>query len=169
MRLTVSVVALVVSLLAAASAGAATRDVDVPDLFAVQLERARPQTTVPILLPQTLRSSFRRHFPEGRADAGAWRFDIGAVRGCGTATACFIAEFRGVRGRRPTNQRTVKLAGGRTGFFRPLRCGASCAPPSIQWRQHGALYTIVAKVGSRRTERRMLVRMANSAIRNGPR
>lgn len=159
----------VLLLAAAAPAPAGTRSVDLPRLFAKQLERARPQTSVPILLPQTLRSSFRRHFPEGRADANAWRFDIGAVRRCGTATACFIAEFRGVKGRRPTNKRTVKLARGRTGFFRPLRCGASCSPPSMQWRERGALYTIVAKVGSRRTERAELVRMASSAIRNGPR
>jgi len=153
----------------AAPASGATQRVDLPRLFATQLERAKLQTSVPILLPQTLRSSFRRHFPEGRADRSAWRFDIGAVRGCGTSTACFIAEFRGVQGRRPTNQRTVKLAHGRTGFFRPLRCGASCAPPSIQWRERGALYTIEAKVGTKRTEREVLVRMANSAIRNGPR
>jgi hypothetical protein len=152
-----------------AAAPAATRSVDLPSLFEQQIERTRVQTSVPILLPQTLRSSFRRHFPEGRADASAWRFEIGAVRGCGTSTACFIAEFRGVKGRGPTNPRTVKLARGRTGFFRPLRCGASCSPPSFQWRERGALYTIVAKVGSRRTERRELVRMASSAIRSGPR
>jgi hypothetical protein len=168
MRRTV-LVALAATLILASPAPAATRAVDLPRLFAQQLEVARAQTTLPILLPQTLRSSFRRHFPEGRADADAWRFDIGAVRRCRTATACFIAEFRGVRGRRPSNPRTVKLARGRTGYFQPLRCGASCAPPSVQWRQHGALYTIEAKVGSRRTERRELVRMANSAIRNGAR
>jgi len=150
---------------AAPAPAAATRDVDLPQLFSKQLERARLQTSVPILLPQTLRSSFRRHVPEGRAVAGAWRFDIGAVRDCGTATACFIAEFRGVRGGRPSAPRTVKLALGRTGFYRPSRCGASCSAPSVQWRERHTLYTVEAKVRGRRP----LVRMANSAIRNGPR
>ena len=158
--------ALVATVLPAASASAAaTRDVDLPQLFARQIERARLQTSVPVLLPQTLRSDFRRHFPEGRAVTGAWRFDIGAAPGCGTATACFIAEFSGVRGRSPSARRTVRLARGRTGFYRPLRCGASCSPPSIQWRERRTLYTIQAKVPGRRA----LVRMADSAIRNGPR
>jgi hypothetical protein len=31
------------------------------------------------------------------------------------------------------------------------------------------LYTIDAKLGTRRTDRRILTRLANSAIRNGPR
>jgi hypothetical protein len=146
------------------AARAATRSVDLPQLFATQLERSHAQTTVPILLPQTLRSDFKRHFPEGRARPDAWRFDIGAVRDCHTATACFIAEFTGVRGGRPSAPRAVRLARGRTGFYRPSRCGASCAPPSVEWRERRTLYTIEAK-----TSRRELVRMANSAIRNGPR
>jgi len=150
---------------AAPAPAAATRDVDLPQLFARQLERARLQTTIPILLPQTLRSDFRRHFPEGRAAAGAWRFAIGEARGCNSATACFIAEFRGIRGRSPSSRRTVRLARGRTGFYRPSRCGASCSPPRIQWRERRTRYTIEAKVRGRRP----LVRMANSAIRNGPR
>lgn len=83
------------ALLALASpASAATRDVDLPSLFAKQLARAKERTTVPILLPQKLRSDFKRHHPAGKANAGGWHFDIGAVRGCHTATACFIAVVR---------------------------------------------------------------------------
>jgi hypothetical protein len=63
----------------------------------------------------------------------------------------------------------VRLAGGRTGKFSPLSCGASCAPPRIEWKVRGSTYAIQAVVGTRKTERRILVRMANSAIRNGPR
>jgi len=151
--------------LIAPAAPAATRDVDLPDLFSAQLERARERTEVPILLPQTLRSDFERHFPAGRSRAASWRFDIGAARGCRRATACFVAEFSGVRGARPSASRKVGLARGRSGRFRPLSCGASCSPPSIEWRERGTLYTIQAKVSGRRP----LVRMANSAIRNGPR
>jgi len=154
--------ALTLALLLAPAANA--RTVDVPQLFATQLSRAHAQTQVPILLPTTFRSDFRRHFPEGRALPSAWRFDIGAVRRCNAAGACFVAEFRGVRGRSPSAPRTLRLTRGRTGYFRPSRCGASCAPPLIQWRERRALYTIEAK-----TSRHELVRMANSAIRNGPR
>jgi hypothetical protein len=143
---------------------ASARTVDIPNLFATQLQRAHAQTQVPILLPTTFRSDFRRHFPEGRARPNAWRFDIGAVRDCDGAGACFVAEFRGVHGRSPSAPRTLRLTRGRTGYYRPSKCGASCAPPVLQWRERHALYTIEAK-----TTRHELVRMANSAIRNGPR
>jgi hypothetical protein len=148
----------------APAAGGATRSIDLPRLFATQLERARAQTEVPILLPQTMRSDFRRHHPEGRARPNAWRFDIGAARDCNTATACFVAEFKAVSDRRPSGRRTIRLARGRTGYYHPLACGASCSPPSVEWRERHALYSIQAKV-----TKRELVRMANSAIRNGPR
>jgi hypothetical protein len=143
---------------------ASARTVDVPKLFATQLTRAHARTQVPILLPTTMRADFRRFHPEGRARPNAWRFDVGAVRSCGGAGACFIAEFRGVHGKSPTAPRTLRLARGRTGYYRPSRCGASCAPPLLQWRERRTLYTIEAKV-----TRHELVRMANSAIRNGPR
>jgi hypothetical protein len=151
-------------LLAVLAPAAGAREIDVPQRFATQLERARTQTTVPILLPQTMRSDFRRFFAEGRATAGAWRFDLAAARDCNQATACFIAEFKGVDGGRPSGRRTIRLNRGRTGYYQPLSCGASCSPPSIEWRERHTRYSIQAKVGTRE-----LVRMANSAIRNGPR
>jgi hypothetical protein len=143
---------------------ASARTVDLPKLFATQLERAQARSDVPILLPQTMRADFRRFFPEGRARLNTWRVDVGAVRGCHQATACFIAEFRASRDGRPSGRRTVGLARGRTGHFHPVSCGASCSPASIEWRERGALYSIQAKVAKRE-----LVRMADSAIRNGPR
>jgi hypothetical protein len=85
-------------------------------------------------------------------------------RRAGLASACFIAEFRASRDGRPSGRRTVGLARGRTGHFHPVSCGASCSPASIEWRERGALYSIQAKVAKRE-----LVRMADSAIRNGPR
>jgi hypothetical protein len=161
----------VLVLLAAAPAAAArpARDVNLPAQLAGEIREAKARTMVAILLPETLHSSFRHHFPEGTAGARGWRFDLGAVRGCHTATACFIAEFRGRAGGRPGNPRALRLARGRTGWFRALSCGASCSPPSIEWRERRTLFSIQAKVGTRETERRMLVRMANSAIRHGPR
>ena len=164
MRRTLLLAALLLAALAPAAGGATTRSIDLTELFATQLERARSQTEVAILLPQTMRSDFRRHFPEGRARPRAWRFDIGAVRGCRQATACFVAEFKAVRDGKPSGRRTVRLTLGRTGYYHPLSCGASCSPPSVEWRERHALYSIQAKVSKRE-----LLRMANSAIRNGPR
>jgi hypothetical protein len=151
-------------LLAAAAPAAAARTIDVPQRFATQLTRAHAQTAVPILLPQKMNADFRRFFAEGRATADAWRFDLGAVRRCNQATACFIAEFKGVRDGRPSGRRTIRLDRGRTGYFTRGACGASCSPPSIEWRERHTRYSIQAKV-----PKRELIRMANSAIRNGPR
>ena len=150
--------------IAIAAPAAAARTIDVPKRFATQLERAHAQTTVPILLPQKMTADFRRFFAEGRATASAWRFDLGAVRRCNQATACFIAEFKGVRDAHPSGRRTIRLERGRTGYFQPLSCGASCSPASIEWRERHTRYSIQAKV-----PKRELIRMANSAIRNGPR
>jgi hypothetical protein len=155
---------------APASAPAATvRDVDLPELFGEQILDVKEKTSVPVLLPQRLRSGFSHHFPESSARLGRWTLDIGAVRDCHTATACFIAEFSARRGVRPSNPRKVKLARGRHGHFQPLSCGASCSPPSIEWRERHALYSIQAKLSGPRSDRRQLRRMANSAIRHGPR
>jgi len=63
----------------------------------------------------------------------------------------------------------IPLANGLTGHYKGLSCGASCAPPLIEWVQDGVLYTIQADAGTKRTERRRIVALANSAIRNGPR
>src|SRR5690349_7132772 len=155
---------LAIALLAAAAPAASARTIDVPERFATQLERAHAQTTVPILLPQKMTADFRRFFPEGRATAGAWRFDLAAARGCNQATACFIAEFKGVRDAKPSGRRTIRLNRGRTGYFTRGSCGASCTPPSIEWRERHTRYSIQAKV-----PKSELIRLANSAIRNGPR
>ena len=150
---------------AALSAPAASaRTIDVPKRFATQLERAHAQTEVPILLPQKMNADFRRFFAEGRATAHAWRFDLAAARDCNQANVCFVAEFKAVRDGRPSGRRTIRLNRGRTGYYHRGTCRAYCTPPSIEWRERHALYSIQAKV-----TKRELVRMANSAIRNGPR
>ena len=91
------------------------------------------------------------------------------MRGCGGATACFVADFRARRGEDPHYTREVRLVGGRTGYFKPLTCGASCSPPVIEWVEDGVLYSIQAHAGTERQERKRLRRMANSAIRHGAR
>ena len=159
---------LLLVLAAPASAGS-TRQVDLPRLFAGELATIRAGTDVPVLLPQKLPSESRRHVPSGGADERGWTLAIGAVPDCGGATACFIASFSATRGERPHFRRRVTLSGGQVGYFKALSCGASCSPPVIEWYRAGVLYAIQATVGTQRTERRLLIRMANSAIRSGPR
>jgi hypothetical protein len=161
--------AALLALLAPTTASAASYSYDVPDLVDKPLRAVKRITEIPVLLPSRITVEHRRLFSEGRGRAQRYEFTIGAVRGCGTATACYVAGFRGRQGGKPSNPRRIRLRGGRRGYFRPTRCGASCAAPSIEWVQGGVLYEVEAKLGTQRTEQRVLTRLANSAIANGAR
>jgi hypothetical protein len=158
-----------VALLAPATASAAAFAFDVPELVEKPLIAINKATKLDVLLPTRITTEHKRLFSEGSGRTRSYRFEIGAIRNCHSATACFVASFRGRRGAKPSNPRKVKLRGGRRGYFQPLRCGASCAAPSLEWVQNGVLYTIEAKLGTNSTERKILVRLANSAIAKGPR
>jgi hypothetical protein len=162
-------IAALAALAAAAPGPPATVDVDVPAAFAATLSGVKAKTIVPVLLPATMPYEDVKLYATGVGRSGSWHLDLATARDCRMATACFVAEFTARRGARPHGQRKVRLRGDRTGWFTPSACGASCGPPTIAWRQHGARYRIRAKVGTQDTERRILVRMANQAIRAGRR
>jgi hypothetical protein len=159
---------MLVALCAPATASAATYIYDVPNLVERPLKAVKKATSIDVLLPSQFTSDRPKLYSEGRGRGGTYRFDIGAVRRCGGANACFIASFRAKRGGKPSNPRKVQL-NGRHGYFQPLRCGASCAPPSIEFVRKGVLYTIEGKFGTKQTERRVLTRLANSALGRGAR
>lgn len=144
-------------------------DADLNALFARALPRVKAKTQLAVLLPDTMPTEIDPLYPDSFATRRSYALDLGGVRHCGGATACFEAEFSAVKGGTPFGMRKVTLARGRHGRFKPLTCGASCSPPSVSWKERGATYTIQANVGDQRTERRILVRMANEAIRRGPR
>jgi hypothetical protein len=54
------------------------------------------------------------------------------------------------------------------GFYLPIGCGASCSPASLWFVRGDVLYSWQIKDPPRET-RNALVRMANDAIRAGPR
>ena len=157
------------ALAAPATASAARYVYDVPDLVHKPLVAVKKISEIPVLLPSRMSSEHKRLYSAGEGRKNRYEFEIGAVRNCHSATACFVADFRARRGGKPSGERKVKLAQGTTGYFHRTHCGASCASPGIEWVQDGVWYSIEAKLGNRRTERRILTRLANSAIRNGPR
>jgi hypothetical protein len=140
-----------------------------PGLLTPTLAEVQPQTPVPILLPDRMPSEFEALHPSGAGSRTGYSIGLASAPDCGGATACFVADFSAEKGGRPYGIRPATLANGRKGRFKPLTCGASCSPPSIAWSERGVAYTIQASVGDRRTERRILVKMANEAIRRGPR
>lgn len=151
------------------AAPAAAKTYDVPAELGDELPAVAAKTRVPVLLPDRMPYEDTTLYPSGSGRRRAWSLSLAAAPDCGGANACFVAEFSARRGAQPSGRRKVHLTGGRTGWFTPLSCGASCSPPSISWRQHRAAYWIQARVGGKDTERRILVRMANQAIRAGAR
>ena len=105
----------------------------------------------------------------GSGDRRSYSIRADAGPECNGANACFAADFRAEKGGKPFGRGKVTLTKGRKGRFQPLSCGGSCSPPSISWKERGVTYTIQAKVVGKQTDRQLLVKMANEAIRRGPR
>jgi hypothetical protein len=140
-----------------------------PGLLTGTVDDVKQQTPVPILLPDNVYSDFDELYPYGGGDANGWALGVSAAPDCGGATACFAAGFSAEKGGKPFGKGKATLAKGRKGRYQPMGCGASCSPPSISWRERGVLYTIQAKVVGKQSDRALLVKMANEAIRRGPR
>jgi hypothetical protein len=155
------------SLLAAVALVAPPADLNA--LFADSLPQVKAKTALAILLPDALPGVSEKLFPTASGARREYAFALAAVPECGGATACFVAEFTARKGGKPFGRGRATLARGRHGRFEPLSCGASCSPPSISWHERGATYSIQANAGTQRTERRILVKMANEAINHGPR
>jgi hypothetical protein len=158
------ILALPVILLLAFPASAPAAVFDVPALFTTQIARAKSRHAPPVLLPATLTYDAAQLFATGGASRKSYDMELATVRRCG-ANACFVASFLADRGAQPSGRQKVSLAGGRAGFYTPLQCGGSCAPPQIQWVRKGVRYTIQAHVDTRR----QMIVLANSALRAGPR
>lgn len=134
-----------------------------------QIATAR-SSGVPVLLPRRVRPGYVPVHGEGSATADGYSFSIAAGRGyvCGQANACTLVIFDAVRAHRNVGRR-VRLARGRTGYYTPMRCGASCADPSLSWNERGFTYTITGVLGPAGRFRTPLVVAANMAIAGGPR
>jgi hypothetical protein len=142
---------------------------DLNALFADTLPEVKAKTSIPILLPDAMPSDYDALYPSGAGSRREYSIGLAAAPDCGGANACFVADFSARKGGHPFGRGKVTLAGGRHGRFQPLSCGGSCSPPSISWKQRGVTYSIQANVGTKKTERRILVKMANEAITDGPR
>jgi hypothetical protein len=167
-RLLPAVAVVAVLLGGVAEAQAITR-IDVPAALSSQIDRINARGRGPVLLPSRLPSEQARLFPSGGSSRRGYDLELSAAPDCGGANVCFVATFTAQRGGEPLGRIRVRLSNGRRGLFTPTRCGASCAPPQIQWRERGHTYTIQARVGTQATEKREIVRLANSAIISGPR
>lgn len=163
-------VALVAAVAVAVPALAASGDVNVPKKFSALIPKVKKKSGLAVRLPSKIHVFVApsKTFADGSATKKSYFLELDAAKGCNGANACFLASFSGTRGGTPAFKKTVSLARGITGYFKPVTCGASCSPAFIQWKQGGVLYEIENK-GVGKNERKSMVALANSAIRGGAR
>jgi hypothetical protein len=140
-----------------------------PGLLTDTVEDVSRQTPLPILVSDNFYSDFAELYPSGSGNRRGYSIGVDAAPDCNGANACFAADFRAEKGGKPFGRGKVTLTKGRKGRFQPLSCGGSCSPPSISWKERGVTYTIQAKVVGAKSDRQLLTKMANEAIRRGPR
>jgi hypothetical protein len=141
-------------------------------VFRPALEEIQSQTRIPILLPSRLPSSIAER--DIKLASGEVRDDgyfISLYFSAEASNAVYAAGFGGstrVFGPQDLpNTRRVALSGGRTGIFRAVSCGGSCAPANLWWEQNGVMYQIQIKLSSASTERdqeKILIETANSTV-----
>ena len=153
-----------------ALAASSSSKVNLPHKFRKFIPKVKEKSGLPVLLPQRMWVPVRpsRSYPAAAATEKAYVLELDAARGCNGANACFIAQFSGERDGKFSFKRKVQLTHGIVGRWHPVQCGASCAPAFIQWKEFGVLYEIQNK-GVGKHEKRWMQKLANSAIRNGPR
>jgi hypothetical protein len=145
-------------------------DVNVPAKFKSLIPKVKKKSGLAVRLPGKIHVFLNpsKTFADGSATRKSYFLELDAARNCHGANACFLATFSGQRGGKPQFKKTVSLAHGITGYFRPISCGASCSPAFIQWKEGKVLYEIENK-GVGKNQKATMVKLANSAIRGGDR
>lgn len=168
-RLIMTAAALLVAGAMAVSVSSAATQPTLPALFAHQIAAInRAPHAPPVLLPRSMGLDAKRLVPSGGAQRTGYDLEIGAVKHCGGANACFVAGFTAATAGKVFGRRVTVKGASRAGFT-PLSCGASCSPPQIDFVWHGVLYTIQANLKTKQTDRAALIAAAQSAISAGPR
>jgi hypothetical protein len=151
-------------------AAARARTPTLPALFAKQIRaiNAAPQAA-PVLLPANMPLDAVREYPSGGPSGRGYDLEIGAVRRCDGADACFVASFTAEPGKTVFGAPVTVTGASRAGFH-PLSCGASCSPPQIDFIVKGVRYTIQANLNhSAPPDKAALIAAAESAISAGAR
>ncbi|MFL5338033.1 MAG: hypothetical protein ACJ8H8_33905 [Geminicoccaceae bacterium] len=147
----------------------ATTGPTLPSLFARQIRAIHRVRHAPaVLLPRSMPLDAKRLFATGGVSRTGYDLELGALRHCGGANACFVAAFSAAKGAQVYGRHVTVTGASRAGFL-PLSCGASCAPPQIDFIWHGVRYTIQANLKTKQSDRAALIAAAQSAISAGPR
>ena len=139
-----------------------------PGLLTGTVADVKQDTPLPILLPSTMKTDIDPLYGSGAGSRKDYQISVSSRKHCG-ANACSVAFFSGFKGGKLYGGRKATLANGRHGRYNPLSCGGSCSPPSVTWVERGVLYEIQMDFEPQIRARPELIKMANSAIKHGPR
>jgi hypothetical protein len=140
-------------------------------VFKPALDQIQSKTRIPMLLPSRLpsaipESGIKLARGEVRKDGYFislfYTKDANASYAAGFGASALILQDHDL-----PNSARVALSGGRTGIFRPVSCGGSCAPANLWWEQNGVMYQIQVKLGydmPEKEQQNILVEAANLCV-----
>jgi hypothetical protein len=160
-----------IALLAVPATAGETAVVSPPKIFKKDLAKVKQDSSIEdVYLPSHIRVFTKASRVRGSFDASQDQYNLilGVGSRCNGANVCLLANFAALRGEKPSGRR-VTLTGGTKGYWHDISCGASCSPAEIQFVKGGVLYAIATKGTTEKTVKATLVKLANSAIKAGPR
>ncbi len=140
-----------------------------PGLLTSAVADVKQQTPIAVRLPSKMQMDVSPLYASGAGSEKEYGITIAGAKDCGGADACTLAWFNAYQGGPLVGDRKATLANGIHGRYKPLSCGGSCSPPAISWRQKGVAYEIQGEFGPAKQLRANLIKMANEAIKQGPR
>ena len=141
------------------------------DKLQAVLLRVKSSTEIPVLVPDAMpqAENKRNVCVTGGSNRDAYIITISEESGCG-ANAGMIASFTAERNARLSEKseadKVISLANGIVGFYTAKSCGASCAPPQIEFVYENVLYTFQFKPSEKGVEfdETSMIELVNSAI-----
>jgi hypothetical protein len=169
-RLPLLVALLALVAVAVPAFAASEGNVNVPAKFKSLLPKVKAKSGLSVRLPGSIHVFVapKKTYADASSTRKSYFLELDAAKSCHGANVCFLASFSGTRGGKPAFKKTVALAHGITGYFKPVTCGGSCSPAFIQWKEGKVLYEIENK-GVGKNEKASMAKLANSAIKAGGR
>jgi hypothetical protein len=141
-------------------------------VFATVLGELKQRTQIAILLPAHLPPLLGRGvFASAEAAATTYKIRLESEPDCNQAEVCFVGVLSAQKGGAFSFPDAVQIDKVVQGRFQPAVCSGTCAPPAIEWKLNGVLYTAQLNLKARgdREQRAALVQLAESATRSGAR
>jgi hypothetical protein len=141
-------------------------------VFSAVLTEIKQRSPIPILLPTHLPPLLGRAvFASAEATATGYTIRLESEPDCNQAEVCFVGVLKAQKGGALSFPEAAQIDKVIQGRYQPAVCSGSCAPPAIEWKLNGVLYTVQLNLKARsdREQRTALLQLAESATRSGAR